>query len=112
MPLNAFVVLLLLKIKFLSPKVVFWICTIAHGISFLGYLYFYISTQKTGMLIFPLNIVQYLSYAVCGNCVDYSHEHNEIHDLDDDEITRDPEIQREIQRSMNRMSSSKKDQTA
>ena len=48
MPLNAFVVLLLLKVKFLSPQIVFWICTFAHGMSFMCYLYFYINTQKIG----------------------------------------------------------------
>lgn len=40
-PLNAFVVLLLLKIKFLSPQVVFMICTGTHALAFLCYLYFY-----------------------------------------------------------------------
>lgn len=41
MPLNAFVVLLLLKIKYLSSSVVFTICTVAHGVAFLCYWYFY-----------------------------------------------------------------------
>ena len=45
-PLNAFVVLLLLKIKFLSSAVVFSICTGAHGVAFLCYLYFYTSCSK------------------------------------------------------------------
>ena len=40
-PLNAFVVLLLLKIKFLSSQIVFLVCTGAHGMAFLCYLYFY-----------------------------------------------------------------------
>ena len=44
-PLNAFVVLLLLKIKFLSSRVVFFICTLAHGTAFLCYWYFYTSTR-------------------------------------------------------------------
>jgi hypothetical protein len=44
-PLNAFVVLLLLKIKYLSSQIVFAICTIAHGTAFLCYLYFYSSNQ-------------------------------------------------------------------
>ena len=46
-PLNAFVVLLLLKIKFLSPQIVFAVCTFTHGISFACYLFFYNKIQKT-----------------------------------------------------------------
>jgi MFS transporter, MFS domain-containing protein family, molybdate-anion transporter len=46
-PLNAFVVVLLLKIKFLSSQVVFLICTLAHGTAFLCYLYFYTSIRNT-----------------------------------------------------------------
>ena len=42
-PLNAFVVLLLLKIKFLSSFLVFSICSGAHGVAFLCYYYFYSS---------------------------------------------------------------------
>jgi hypothetical protein len=45
MPLNAFVVVLLLKIKFLSSQVVFLICTATHGMAFLSYLYFYTYTK-------------------------------------------------------------------
>ena len=44
-PLNAFVVILLLKIKFLSPQIVFLICTISHATAFLCYLYFYMGTR-------------------------------------------------------------------
>lgn len=44
-PLNFFVVLLLLKVKFLSPTTVFTICTFAQGIAFACYYYFY-STLK------------------------------------------------------------------
>lgn len=44
-PLNAFVVILLLKIKYLSPQSVFTICTITHIAAFLCYYYFY-STSK------------------------------------------------------------------
>ena len=44
-PLNFFVVLLLLKVKYLSPTTVFSICTIAQGISFCCYYFFY-TTQK------------------------------------------------------------------
>jgi predicted MFS family arabinose efflux permease len=40
-PLNAFVILLLLKIKFVSPFAIFIICTTFHGLSFLCYCYFY-----------------------------------------------------------------------
>lgn len=40
-PLNAFVVIILLKIKYLSPQIVFAICTITHGISFFSYYLFY-----------------------------------------------------------------------
>jgi hypothetical protein len=40
-PLNAFVVFLLLKVEFLSPVIVFSICTITHGIALLCYSYFY-----------------------------------------------------------------------
>jgi MFS transporter, MFS domain-containing protein family, molybdate-anion transporter len=45
-PLNAFVVILLLKVKYLDSRTVFTICTLAHGVSFLSYLYFY-STLKS-----------------------------------------------------------------
>lgn len=45
-PLNAFVVLLLLKIKFLSPKIVFGVCTVTHAISFACYAFFYAKIQK------------------------------------------------------------------
>eukprot|EP00605_Chrysophyceae_sp_TOSAG23-4_P002777 GSChrysophyteH1.ASY1.ANO1.3061.1 assembled CDS len=45
-PLNAFVVLLLLKVKYLDSETVFTICSVAHGIAFLCYWYFY-STLKT-----------------------------------------------------------------
>jgi MFS family permease len=41
MPLNLFVVVLLLKIKFLSSERVFQLCTGAHFVSFLFYLFFY-----------------------------------------------------------------------
>ena len=44
-PLNAFVVILLLKIKFLSPQTVFIICSISHAIALLCYLYFYLGTK-------------------------------------------------------------------
>jgi hypothetical protein len=44
-PLNAFVVLLLLKIKYLSSTVVFSICTCAHACAFLCYLYFYLQSR-------------------------------------------------------------------
>ena len=42
-PLNAFVVLLLLKIKYLSSFFVFSICSAAHGVAFVCYFYFYSS---------------------------------------------------------------------
>lgn len=45
-PLNAFVVLLLLKIKFLSSQVVFFICTMAHLVALLCYAYFYAYSGK------------------------------------------------------------------
>jgi hypothetical protein len=47
-PLNAFVVLLLLKIKLLSSQTVFCICAIAHGVAFLCYWYFYLSIRGVG----------------------------------------------------------------
>jgi len=40
-PLNAFVVLLLLKIKYLSSEIVFQVCTAAHFIALVSYAYFY-----------------------------------------------------------------------
>ena len=48
-PLNAFVVLLLLKIKYLSSFIVFSICTAAHGVAFLCYLYFYLSARNLNL---------------------------------------------------------------
>lgn len=45
-PLNAFVVILLLKIKFLSPPIVFGVCTITHGISFACYYFFFLNLKK------------------------------------------------------------------
>ena len=50
-PLNAFVVVLLLKIKFLSSRSVFFICTLAHGTAFLCYLYFYSSSRTADKVI-------------------------------------------------------------
>jgi MFS transporter, MFS domain-containing protein family, molybdate-anion transporter len=44
-PLNAFVVILLLKIKFLSSKLVFTVCASSHAVAFLCYLYFYINSK-------------------------------------------------------------------
>eukprot|EP01038_Epipyxis_sp_PR26KG_P015765 gene15765-21347_t len=44
-PLNAFVVVLLLKIKYLSSQLVFLICTGTHGLAFICYLYFYTSSK-------------------------------------------------------------------
>lgn len=40
-PLNFFVVILLLKIKHLSPQIVFIVCTFSHATGFLCYIYFY-----------------------------------------------------------------------
>lgn len=40
-PLNGFVVLLLLKIKFLSSLQIFQVCAATHGLAFLCYWYFY-----------------------------------------------------------------------
>lgn len=48
-PLNAFVVLLLLKIKYLSSGVVFAVCTVAHAMAFVSYLYFF-NTKSKGRL--------------------------------------------------------------
>ena len=53
MPLNAFVVLLLLKIKFLSPTTVFYICAVAHSISFICYAYFYSSSRSNSSSSVP-----------------------------------------------------------
>lgn len=44
-PLNAFVVLLLLKIKFMPAYAVFMICAATHFFSFLSYMYFYLNTR-------------------------------------------------------------------
>ena len=52
MPLNAFVVLLLLKIKNLSPQRVFLACAGAHAVSFLSYSYFYSSSGKFSKILF------------------------------------------------------------
>jgi MFS family permease len=46
-PLNAFVVLLLLKIKFMPAYVVFMICAATHFFSFLAYMYFYLNTRTS-----------------------------------------------------------------
>ena len=46
-PLNAFVVLLLLKIKFLSSQVVFLICTLTHLVALVCYGYFYLHCGKS-----------------------------------------------------------------
>jgi predicted MFS family arabinose efflux permease len=45
-PLNAFVVFLLLKIKNLSPQVVFSICACTHFVSLLSYLYFFFTSKS------------------------------------------------------------------
>jgi MFS family permease len=44
-PLNAFVVLLLLKIKFMPAYAVFMICAATHFFSFLCYMYFYLNSR-------------------------------------------------------------------
>jgi MFS transporter, MFS domain-containing protein family, molybdate-anion transporter len=44
-PLNAFVVVLLLKIKYLSPQIVFSVCAGSHAVAFLCYFYFYSSLK-------------------------------------------------------------------
>jgi hypothetical protein len=49
-PLNAFVVLLLLKIKYLSPRIVFSVCTGAHAVAFLCYYYFRLVLPTTTMV--------------------------------------------------------------
>lgn len=46
-PLNLFVVLLLLKIKFFTSGTVFAICTVAHGCAFACYGYFYYYERKS-----------------------------------------------------------------
>lgn len=40
-PLNVFVVLLLLKFKYLSSEMVISVCTLGHGVAFASYAYFY-----------------------------------------------------------------------
>jgi MFS family permease len=49
-PLNAFVVVLLLKIKHLSPQMVFTVCTGSHAVAFLCYAYFYSSIKVGGSM--------------------------------------------------------------
>lgn len=49
-PLNAFVVILLLKVKLLSPTVVFKICAVTHFISLICYGYFYSSSRSNTAL--------------------------------------------------------------
>lgn len=46
-PLNAFVVLLLLKIKLLSSTSVFMVCAVTHALALVCYCYFYQQTEKT-----------------------------------------------------------------
>jgi len=48
-PLNAFVVLLLLKISKMSSMIVFSICALTHGLALLSYLFFYskVSVNKS-----------------------------------------------------------------
>lgn len=43
-PLNALVVLLLLKVKYFSSATVFKICAVTHAMAFFAYGYFYLST--------------------------------------------------------------------
>jgi MFS family permease len=50
MPLNAFVVVLLIKIKFLSFQSVFAICTATHAIAFVSYYYFYHSSHALDLV--------------------------------------------------------------
>jgi MFS family permease len=52
-PLNAFVVLLLLKIKYFSSDVVFSICTLAHGVGLGCYYYFYINNKPGKEVVDP-----------------------------------------------------------
>jgi len=46
-PLNVFVVLLLLKFKYLSSRTVLSVCTAAHAVAFASYFYFF-STMRDG----------------------------------------------------------------
>jgi hypothetical protein len=46
-PLNIFVVLLLLKFKYLSSSTVLSVCTAAHAIAFFAYFYFYTTPPLT-----------------------------------------------------------------
>lgn len=48
MPLNAFVVFLLLKIKTLSSEAVFQICTVTHLLALVCYSYFYFMSRTAG----------------------------------------------------------------
>lgn len=46
-PLNLFVLVLLMKIKYFSSESVFMICAVAHGISLLCYGYFFSSSKES-----------------------------------------------------------------
>jgi hypothetical protein len=46
-PLNIFVVLLLLKFKYLSSETVLSVCTLAHAVSFICYGYFYWTIKES-----------------------------------------------------------------
>ena len=50
-PLNIFVVFLLLKVKLLSSANVFYICGVAHMCSFICYFYFYVTSKENVMFV-------------------------------------------------------------
>ena len=64
MPLNLFVVVLLLKVKYMSSERVFQICTFTHFVSFCCYYYFYRTIPKpihgTGKLAFIMSCAQFI----------------------------------------------------
>ena len=64
-PLNAFVVLLLLKIKFLSSQVVFLICTLTHLVALLCYGYFYMHVGKSAAGISSSTPSEKVLYLFC-----------------------------------------------
>ena len=67
-PLNIFVVFLLLKIKLLSSQNVFLICALAHFVSLVCYAYFYV-TSKEGMQ--SIHAMQELPNKSSNGAVDY-----------------------------------------
>ena len=93
-PLNAFVVLLLLRIKYFDSNVVFGICSIAHFVALISYVFFYLCNQKGSTNLYfllsgndPLNAIERPRYGRASSELDiHLRELNQSQDEEDEEF--------------------------